>query len=135
MARSNACRILSEVSDNSARQVAGREAEAQARRHLERHGLRLIAQNWLCRRGELDLVMLDGDTVVFVEVRFRRHVGWGGALESVDARKRGKLAAAAGHFLQEQSRWSRHPCRFDVIAIQPGSDSPSLDWIKNAFDT
>jgi len=79
--------------------------------------------------------MLDGDTVVFVEVRFRRHAAWGGALESVDARKRSRLAAAAEQFLQEHSRWSRHPCRFDVVAMSPGETTAAFNWIKNAFDT
>ncbi len=80
--------------------------------------------------------MLDGDTVVFVEVRYRQHAAWGGALESVDARKRSKLIAAAEHFLQEQARWSKHPCRFDVIAISPeGAQAMGqLNWLKNAFD-
>lgn len=119
----------------TAAQSIGSKAENDARKYLESHGLRLLAQNWLCRRGELDLVMLDGDTVVFVEVRFRRHVAWGGALESVDARKQARLAAAANAFLQQQPHWSRHPCRFDVIAVQSGNPSQSLDWIKNAFDT
>ncbi|WP_137887768.1 YraN family protein [Pseudomonas sp. 2FE] len=122
--------------DNSSRQTSGRAAEVLARQHLEQHGLRLLAQNWLCRRGELDLVMLDGDTVVFVEVRYRRHAAWGGALESVDARKRGKLAAAAEHFLQQESRWAKHPCRFDVVAIGvDGNPAARLNWIQNAFDT
>ncbi|MEE9101374.1 MULTISPECIES: YraN family protein [Pseudomonas] len=122
---------------NSPSQKAGREAEASARAHLEQHGLRLVAQNWTCRRGELDLVMLDGDTVVFVEVRSRRHDAWGGALESVDSRKRQRLTAAAEHFLQQNARWSRHPCRFDIVAIDhrtPGS-AGHLNWIPNAFDT
>jgi putative endonuclease len=122
------------VERKTAAQTAGDLAESQARAHLERHGLRLITQNWLCRRGELDLVMLDGDTVVFVEVRYRRHAAWGGALESVDTRKQARLAAAAAAFLQQQPRWNRHPCRFDVVALQPGSP-PVLEWIKNAFDT
>ncbi|MNM59853.1 hypothetical protein D3C76_639090 [compost metagenome] len=114
----------------------GRAAEAMARAHLERHGLRLLAQNWLCRRGELDLVMLDGDTVVFVEVRSRRHSAWGGAAESVDARKRQRLIASAEHFLQQEPRWARHPCRFDVVAMDSGDNSPAqLNWIPNAFDT
>ncbi|AYC34204.1 YraN family protein [Pseudomonas cavernae] len=117
-------------------QIRGRAAEEHARQHLERQGLRLLAQNWLCRRGELDLVMLDGDTVVFVEVRYRRHAAWGGALESVDGRKREKIARAAEYFLQQESRWSKHPCRFDVIAIDAGNHTAArLDWIKNAFDT
>jgi putative endonuclease len=115
-------------------QSSGAAAESLARQYLERHGLRLITQNWLCRRGELDLVMLDGDTVVFVEVRYRRHVAWGGALESVDGRKRERLVTAAQTFLQQESRWTRHPCRFDVVAVS-GSTTPKLDWIRNAFDT
>ncbi|WP_407074089.1 MULTISPECIES: YraN family protein [unclassified Pseudomonas] len=115
---------------------AGREAEAFALTYLQQQGLSLIAQNWLCPRGELDLVMLDGDTVVFVEVRYRRHAGWGGALESVDVRKREKLAMAAQYFLQQASHWADSPCRFDVIGINgdPGKE-PSLNWLQNAFDS
>jgi putative endonuclease len=116
------------------RQISGRKAEARAREHLERHGLRLLAQNWRCRLGELDLVMLDGDTVVFAEVRYRRHSTWGGALGSVDRRKRDKLIAAATQFLQQETGWSKHPCRFDVIAIDHGNPAP-LNWIRNAFDS
>jgi putative endonuclease len=121
--------------DNS-RQTSGRIAEQQARQHLEQQGLRLLAQNWACRVGELDLVMQDGDTVVFVEVRYRSHIGWGGALESIDARKRNKVSAAAQYFLQQQPHWAKHPCRFDVVAIS-ASEQPSqrLNWIKNAFDS
>ena len=117
-------------------QQRGDAAEALARRHLEQQGLRLLAQNWRCRLGELDLVMLDADTVVFVEVRYRRHSAWGGAAESVDARKREKLSRAAQHFLQQEARWAKYPCRFDVIAITADSQAPAqLDWIQNAFDT
>ena len=117
-------------------QQRGDAAEALARQHLEQQGLRLLAQNWRCRLGELDLVMLDADTVVFVEVRYRRYSAWGGAAESVDARKREKLSRAAQHFLQQESRWAKYPCRFDVIAITADSQAPAqLDWIQNAFDT
>ncbi|MGA6107458.1 MULTISPECIES: YraN family protein [Pseudomonas] len=119
------------------RQSSGQAAEALARSHLEQHGLRLLASNWRCPRGELDLVMLDGDTVVFVEVRYRRHAAWGGALESVDARKRAKLITAAQHFLLKESRWAKYPCRFDVVAINSmdGDSPPRLTWLQNAFDT
>ncbi|MVW74775.1 YraN family protein [Pseudomonas xionganensis] len=115
-------------------QASGQAAEALALRHLQQHGLRLLAQNWRCKVGELDLVMLDGTTVVFAEVRYRRHSAWGGAVESVDARKREKLARAASHFLQQQPRWAHAPCRFDVIAID-AMEPPRLNWIQNAFDT
>lgn len=80
--------------------------------------------------------MLDTDTVVFVEVRYRHHRAWGGAAESVDARKREKLTQAASTFLQQESRWNKHPCRFDVVAINADKTTQlQLDWIKNAFDT
>lgn len=122
--------------DRTSTQSSGNAAEALARQHLEQHGLSLIAQNWRCRRGELDLVMLDTDTVVFVEVRYRHHRAWGGAAESVDARKREKLTQAASTFLQQESRWNKHPCRFDVVAINADKTTQlQLDWIKNAFDT
>ena len=124
------------MTERTSAQQCGDAAEALARQHLEKHGLRLLAQNWRCRLGELDLVMLDADTVVFVEVRYRRHSAWGGAAESVDARKREKLSRAAQHFLQQESRWAKYPCRFDVIAITADSQAPAkLDWIQNAFDT
>lgn len=116
------------------RQTAGREAETFALQYLQQQGLQLIAQNWLCKRGELDLVMLDGDTVVFVEVRYRRYSAWGGAVESVDFRKQQKLILAAQMFLQSETRWSDAACRFDVVAIEGDPRSgPPLSWIKHAF--
>jgi putative endonuclease len=112
---------------------SGKDAELQALQYLQQHGLRLLAQNWLCKRGELDLVMLDGDTVVFVEVRYRKNTQWGGALDSIDERKRQKLVFAAQYFLQSESRWADHPCRFDVVAID--SNAAQLNWLQNAFDS
>ena len=108
----------------------GQQAESLACRFLESQGLRLIQRNWRCKLGELDLVMLDGDTVVFVEVRYRRHIAWGGAIESIDWRKRQRLASAAQLFLQRETRWTSKPCRFDVVTLGPGQS----DWIRNAFD-
>src|SRR5690606_6173172 len=108
----------------------GQQAEALACRVLEERGLRLIHRNWRCRRGELDLVMLDGDTVVFVEVRYRRHTAWGGAIESIDWRKRQRLAIAAQLFLQKETRWANKPSRCDLVTLGPGQS----DWIRNAFD-
>ncbi len=120
----------------STRLNAGREAEAYALQHLQQHGLQLITQNWLCKRGELDLVMLDGDTVVFVEVRYRRHSAWGGAIESVDFRKQQKLILAAQLFLQKETRWADSACRFDVVAVEGSADGGSpLNWIKHAFES
>ena len=118
--------------EQSAQQL-GKDAELKALQYLERQGLRLLVKNWSCKRGELDLVMLEGDTVIFVEVRYRQHAQWGGALASIDARKRQKLILAAQHFLQRESRWANYPCRFDVIAIDSTAAQPN--WLRNAFDS
>ncbi|MBF8779543.1 YraN family protein [Pseudomonas fulva] len=113
----------------------GQAAERHALGFLQGHGLTLLARNWRCKGGELDLVMLDRDTVVFVEVRYRLHADFGGALGSIDGRKQKRLALAAAHFLHEESRWACHPCRFDVIAMQGSRHAGQpLQWLKNAFE-
>ncbi|MBJ9975749.1 YraN family protein [Pseudomonas sp. S75] len=114
---------------------AGAAAENQALAYLQGQGLTLIERNWRCKGGELDLVMLDADTVVFVEVRYRLHADYGGALESIDGRKQKRLALAATLFLQRQSRWAQCPCRFDVVALQGSHHAGRpLLWLKNAFE-
>ena len=114
---------------------SGQAAEAQALEHLQGQGLKLLARNWRCKGGELDLVMLDADTVVFVEVRYRLHAGFGGALGSIDGRKQKRLVLAATSFLQKEPRWADHPCRFDVVALQGSQHAGRpLQWLKNAFE-
>lgn len=114
---------------------AGQDAEDYALEYLLGQGLQLLARNWRCKGGELDLVMLDADTVVFVEVRYRLHADFGGALGSIDRRKQQRLALAASMFLHKEFRWANHPCRFDVIALQgSGHAGQPLQWLKNAFE-
>jgi putative endonuclease len=114
--------------------TAGQQAEAWAERHLCQHGLKVLARNWRCREGELDLVMLDGDTVVFAEVRYRLHRQWGGALGSIDSRKQARIIRAAERYLFQEPAWASHPCRFDIIAIEGHNPhAPGLMWLKDAF--
>jgi putative endonuclease len=113
------------------RQRLGREAEAAALAFLRAKGLELVASNYRCRGGELDLVMHDGDTLVFVEVRYRSRGDYGGPIESIDRRKRRRLVTAARHFLQRH-RWSERPCRFDVIGVVPQPGAP-IEWLADAF--
>lgn len=111
--------------------LSGQQAEQLALDHLQQQGLRLLARNWRGPRGELDLIMVDGDTLVFVEVRYRKQPGFGGAIASVDLHKQRRLIHTAQCFLQRQPRWASQPCRFDVVALGPAQD---LNWINNAFD-
>lgn len=114
---------------------AGLAAENQALDYLRGQGLQLLTRNWRCKGGELDLVMLDADTVVFVEVRYRLHVDFGGAVGSIDGRKQKRLALASNMFLLKEPRWADHPCRFDVVALQGSHHAGRpLQWLKNAFE-
>ena len=107
----------------------GRQAEQQACNFLQAQGLRLVEKNYRCRHGEIDLIMHDGEGLVFVEVRYRHSGSFGGALASIDVRKRRKLISTALHYLQ--ARRQRCAARFDVIAIDANSQ---IDWVPNAFD-
>ncbi len=113
-------------------QQRGREAEQQAEAYLEQHGLRAVTRNYRTLRGELDLVMRDGDSLVFVEVRYRKDTGFGGAAESVHRAKQRHVIAAAQYYLQ-QHRLTRSACRFDVVLLAPEAGRDRITWIKDAF--
>ncbi|WP_170150242.1 YraN family protein [Parahaliea mediterranea] len=109
--------------------------EELAAAFLQQQGLQLIGRNIRFRGGELDIVALDGNTLVFVEVRARRNPRFASAAASVDWRKQRKLQLAASLFLRSQPRWRNYPCRFDVIAFEPRQSSPAPEpqWIRSAF--
>ena len=111
--------------------LSGAQAEDLACAHLERAGLNLLTRNYRCPQGEIDLVMEDRDTLVFVEVRYRRTNTFGTPAETVDKRKQARLQAAAGHFLRAHN--ADRACRFDVVAVS-GHDA-RIEWLRNAFDT
>lgn len=113
--------------------ATGERAERLACRYLEQAGLVLLERNYRCPRGELDLVMDDAQTLVFVEVRFRRQPRFGSGAESVDPRKRARLIATAQHYLQRHPRRAAQPARFDVVAIALQNGQPAIDWIQDAF--
>lgn len=108
----------------------GDEAEQIAAMYLQQNGLILLDRNYRCRFGEIDLVMREGKTLVFVEVRLRRDNSFGGAGSSITPSKQQKLTRTAEHYLQQHGMAS---CRFDAILMRkPGVDH--IEWIKNAFD-
>ena len=114
--------------------AVGRDAEGLAERFLARRGLMPVSRNYRCRRGEIDLVMRDTDTLVFVEVRRRASRAFGGGLDSVDARKRARIVAAAEHYLMVHRIGDDRPCRFDVVAIDGPPRSATIEWVRGAFD-
>jgi putative endonuclease len=118
--------------------ATGARYEDIALAHLERSGLVLVERNFNCRHGEIDLVMRDGSTLIFVEVRYRRGTAggadFGDGIDSVSATKRAKLVRAAAVFLAAHPRLANHACRFDVLAIAGDATAPAIDWRPNAFD-
>lgn len=110
---------------------AGEQAEQLAAAYLRRKGLAVIATNYRCRYGEIDLVLRDRGTLVFAEVRLRRSGGFGGAVYSIDRRKQAKLVAAARHYLSGRKEM---PCRFDVVLLDR-LEPPRIEWIRDAFST
>ncbi|ANO52193.1 YraN family protein [Woeseia oceani] len=112
----------------------GAEAENYALSWLRRHKLQCLARNIRSRFGEIDLVMEDGRTIVFVEVRYRGANNRLSAAQSVDHRKQHKLTLTASWYLARNPSLQHRPVRFDVVAIDGRSaDRSALQWIKDAF--
>lgn len=110
----------------------GAQAEQLAAKFLLRHGLKLLQSNYRCRYGEIDLILQDGTTLVFAEVRLRGRNGFVGAAASIDANKQGRLVRTAQHYLAAQAFVP--PCRFDVVLFD-ALDDADPEWVKNAFAT
>ena len=118
----------------TARQQLGTAGERAALTELEQAGLRLLARNVRCRHGEIDLVMLDGATLVFIEVRTRAGPGRGGALGSVGAAKQARLLRAASEFLAAHPEHAQRACRIDVVGYDGHGDNARSLWIRGAFE-
>ena len=110
---------------------AGRLCEDAAARFLESNGLTIVARNFRTRRGEIDLIARDGETLVFVEVRLRTSAAFGGAAASITGAKCARLVAAAGAYLVRLGR--EPPCRFDAILFESAAATRPT-WERNILD-
>jgi putative endonuclease len=110
----------------------GKETELIAQQFLMREGLVLVTKNFRCRGGEIDLIMEDKTSLIFIEVRFRRRATFGSAIESVTQQKQARIIHTAQIFLQQHPK-SYHNYRFDVIAITPSGEKNEIQWIRDAF--
>ncbi len=115
----------------------GEDAETACSRYLKSQGLKLLSTNFSCRLGEIDIIMLDKNMLVFVEVRFRKNNNFGGGLESITAAKQRKLRRTAELYLQQNRQYEN--ARFDVVSMSKstqtrlGRQQYTFDWISNAF--
>jgi len=107
----------------------GQDAELSAERYLHQQGLRTIEKNYRSKTGEIDLIMSDRKSLIFVEVRFRKNNLFGSAAESIDHKKQQRIRSTAEFYLMNHKRFEKHAKRFDVIAIT-GNE---LEWLQGAF--
>lgn len=116
------------------RKTKGNDAEAATAKYLAKHGLTIEKRNFHCRRGELDIVARDQDSIVFVEVRARQNNALVDPIESVGYSKQRRLISAASYYIHRFGLHER-PCRFDVIGVTLEQDGTyQFNWIRNAFD-
>ncbi|NKB46185.1 MAG: YraN family protein [Legionellales bacterium] len=114
-------------------QAKGQWAETLACQYLQDHQLTYVTRNYRCRWGEIDLIMRDQTTLVFVEVRYRKNTAHGHALETIHQHKQRKLIRAATHYLMSLHQYDKVPCRFDVVGVHLVTEHPQFHWVKHAF--
>jgi len=123
--------ILKSLKVNAANR--GQVAEFKAEKYLIKKGLKLLARNYQTKAGEIDLIMLDKDQLVFIEVRYKQNDAWASSVESVTIQKQRKIIKAAKYYLQKHEGLSRKACRFDVIAMSGELESAQIEWFQHAF--
>lgn len=121
-------------------QKTGQHFEQFAENYLKKKGLKLVTRNYSCRFGEIDLIMRDGASLVFIEVRYRNNPLFGTALDSITPTKQKKIIKTAQHYLQTHDWTNKLFCRFDALGIigdgdqsMPNKTSYKAEWIKDAF--
>jgi putative endonuclease len=112
---------------------SGARWEKTAESFLRNHGLSLLQRNFSSRFGEIDLIMEDGETLVFIEVKYRKSSHHGSGADAVTFHKQGRISRTAGWYLAKNPHRAEQFCRFDVISIDPQKKDQGINWIKNAF--
>ena len=123
--------VTKTMKDNDTTSSAGKLAEELAARFLQKRGLLVVARNFRCRGGEIDLVCRDGKVLVFVEVRLRRNAAYGGAGASITASKQRRIILAAQHYLAAHAK-ADADCRFDCVLLDACNEK-NIEWISDAF--
>ncbi len=111
----------------------GEHWERTAEAFLHARGLKTVARNFNCRLGEIDLIMEDGDCLVFTEIRYRKSTYFGSGAESVTRTKQSRIIRAAQRYLQFHPHCCLQPCRFDVLSLGHEGGQLTVNWIQDAF--
>ncbi len=113
----------------------GQQAEVIALDFLQKKGLIQLQSNFACKCGEIDLIMIDNEFLVFIEVRYRKRTHYGHPLETINYAKQKKIINTVQYFLMKHPEYKHFPCRIDAIAInsQPQTGQEQIQWVKNAI--
>lgn len=112
---------------------SGNFAEEIAENYLAKNNVTLLSKNFHCRFGEIDLIALEQDILIFVEVRYRKNEHVLSAIETIDQRKCNKIVTTSEYYLNKHKKYQSYQCRYDVITLTGEIDKPVVEWIKNAF--
>jgi putative endonuclease len=112
---------------------SGSQAEALAANYLATQKVKILTQNFHCRFGEIDLIGLVQEILIFVEVRYRKNENYMAVVETIDQRKCKKIITTSEYYLNKNRKYQSYFCRYDVITISGALDKPVIEWIKNAF--
>ena len=111
----------------------GDKFEGIAQKHLSSSGIKILQKNYLCKFGEIDIIGIDGEVVIFCEVRAKSNIEFGRPEETINQKKQLRIRKAASKFLQATPQYSNSLCRFDVISIIFNDQNLQINWIRNAF--
>jgi putative endonuclease len=109
----------------------GKQKEQQAKKWLIKQGIEIIAENHRCKGGEIDLIGLQLQTLIFFEVKYRKSADFGHPAEMVNAKKQQHIINCAQQFLQKHPKYQTLAMQFDVITFSADNQEP--EWIRNAF--
>ncbi len=112
---------------------SGNQAEKLAANYLAKNKVKIITRNFHSRFGEIDLIGLDKNILVFIEVRYRKNEDFLSAVETIDQHKCKRIIITSEYYLNKHKKYQSYLCRYDVITITGELDKPVIKWIKNAF--
>lgn len=122
-----------QANNKSTKRQIGEQAEAAACKFLRKKGLHLLERNYHCRLGEIDLIMADGEYIVFIEVRYRSQLNYGTPQESVNFAKQRRIVNTAMNYLKRKGLSTQSAMRFDIVAVTKEKQQMAFNWVKNAF--
>ena len=113
--------------------TSGKQAEDIAASYLTKNNIEIVTRNFHSRFGEIDLIAVDKDILLFIEVRYRKNEHYMSAVETIDQHKCKKIVITSEYYLNKYRKYQSYFCRYDVITITGELKEPVIEWIKNAF--